>query len=106
MLDSCIGSNAGKGSGCGTTRSLARAFGSVWKSGSYRCYPSSGSCSLKRRIGNSVFDKPLIIKTLLRNFGEHAKMLCHILYLTSESISPTDIGGNRSVLIATDDDSG
>ena len=51
-------------------------------------------------------DKPSIIKALLRNFGEHAKMLCQILYLTSESISPTDIGGNRSLLIATDDDSG
>jgi hypothetical protein len=53
-----------------------------------------------------VCDKPSLFKTLLRNFGEHAKMFCQLLYLTSESISPTDIGGNRSVLIATADDSG
>jgi hypothetical protein len=52
-----------------------------------------------------VCDKPSIIKTLLRNFGEHAKMLCQILYLTNESISPTDIDGNRSVLIIADEDS-
>jgi hypothetical protein len=54
-----------------------------------------------------VCDKPSIIKELLRKFAEyHAKMLCQTLYLTSESVPPTDIGGNRSVLIIADEDSG